>query len=283
MGEDEVSEQNIVLYHGNCFDGFCAAWVARQALPADTLFIPISYGDKVPKCIDFNSRVYILDFSFPKDVLLDIAGRTKFLWVLDHHKTAQANCEGLLFCTFDMERSGAGLTWDYFNGGKERPRLVNYMEDRDLWRFNLARSKEVFAYVASFPMDFGEWDYLAQQLEISKGRTEAFNEGGAILRAHNQEVATVCKDAWMKEVGGYNVPVVNCPYHLGSDVGHRLLELYPEAPFAAYFLLKGNGDTQWGLRGRSSDDFDVSIVAATMGGGGHKKASGFIENRRTRC
>jgi hypothetical protein len=36
---------------------------------------------------------------------------------------------------FDMNRSGAGLAWDYFQPMTSRLRFIDYLEDRDLWRF----------------------------------------------------------------------------------------------------------------------------------------------------
>jgi len=268
-----------VIYHKNCYDGFCAAWIAKKALPADTIFIPANYGDTVPD-IAPGSEIYILDFSYPKPVLQSLHFESKKLVVLDHHKTAQANLEGLDYCIFDMDRSGAGMTWDYFFPNEPRPRLVNYVEDRDLWRFKLGGTREVFEWVASFPMDFDKWDELSA--ELTKDDWYVLMEGGAILRYVNQKIEIACKEAMMVEIAGYTVPVVNVPYSMGSDCCERLLELYPEAPFSAYYLMRGDGEQQWGLRGRSSDDFDVSEIAKQFGGGGHKKASGFVKGRTTR-
>ena len=262
-----------VLYHKNCFDGFCSAWVAKQALE-DAIYIPIAYGEPVPEMED-GSTIYLLDFSFSRQILQQLNFSSKKLVVLDHHKTAQEACDGLDFCIFDMDRSGATLTWDYFFPGKLRPTIVAYTEDRDLWRFALPSSKEIFEYVASFPFDFAEWNTLAENLDTDVGFEQAVLEGKAILRYVNQKVEMACKDAFIGTLDGHDVPIVNVPYTMGSDCGHRLLELYPNAPFAAYYFVRGDGQQQWGLRGRDSNDFDVSTVAKKMGGGGHKKASGF--------
>src|SRR3990167_9339886 len=99
----------IVIYHSNCFDGFGAAWVLRGVYP-DATFIPATYGDAPPDVT--GQDVVIVDFSYPRDVLLAMRQSSRSLVVADHHKTAQANCEGLDFCHFDMNRSGAGLAWD---------------------------------------------------------------------------------------------------------------------------------------------------------------------------
>lgn len=50
----------LVLYHANCWDGFCAAWIARKAL-GECNFVPVQYGQDPPEV--GNREVYILDFS----------------------------------------------------------------------------------------------------------------------------------------------------------------------------------------------------------------------------
>lgn len=75
--------------------------------------------------------------------------------VLDHHKTALEMMSGdawdnkdNVFKVLDMERSGATIAYDYFkeklggNAELERMRrMFEYIEDGDLWRWNLPNSK----------------------------------------------------------------------------------------------------------------------------------------------
>ena len=262
---------NVIFYHKNCYDGHAAAWVASHALP-NNISLPVAYGDPVPSVLA-DSEIYILDFSFPKDVLIEMSTKVQKLVVLDHHKTAQANLEGLDFCQFDMNRSGAGMTWDYFHPNQPRPDLINFVEDRDLWRFKLPKTKEIHAYISSFPMDFRTWDQL--NTDIIYHYADCVYAGENILRYHAQKVIEMAEAASIQEVGGYRVPVVNCPYQFASDILHLLTNRYPDAAFAAGWSEQANGVRRYSLRGRSTDDFDVSMVAKQFGGGGHKKAAGF--------
>lgn len=161
----------LVIYHGNCFDGFTAAWIARKFLPNpdDIVFHSGVYGCEPPwKEIERADRVFILDFSYPRDVMIRIASlmrdktsRPDGFLVLDHHISAQKDCEGLDFCRFDMEQSGAGLAWQYFSSGKQEsviPNWIEMVEDRDLWRFNYGGTKAFHAYMASYEMTFENWD-----------------------------------------------------------------------------------------------------------------------------
>ena len=36
--------KNLVLYHKNCFDGFCAGYAAREFLGDEAEYYPIQYG-----------------------------------------------------------------------------------------------------------------------------------------------------------------------------------------------------------------------------------------------
>lgn len=110
--------KNIVLYHGNCFDGIASAWAAWKKFGDNAKYVPVTYpNDKLPVLLldtDIEA-VYIVDFSFKRDLLLALKERVNKLVVLDHHKTAEADLKRLDFCIFDMEKSGARLTWEYFH------------------------------------------------------------------------------------------------------------------------------------------------------------------------
>ena len=262
-----------VLYHGNCYDGFGAAWAAHEKYGDAAIYLPVSYGHEPPEMPEA-AEVLIVDFSYPREILLSLRERHGGrLRVLDHHKTAEADLRGLDFCVFDMERSGAGITWDELHRDALRPELIDYVEDRDLWRFSLEKSREVSAWLASYPFDFKVWDELVEYLGSYFG--VAVSEGEACLRLKQQYVESMCHHPATVEIGGYSVPAVNATVCF-SEAGERLCELFPDAPFAAYWMDRSDGKRQWGLRSRGG--FDVSVVAKQYGGGGHAAAAGFVSD-----
>jgi uncharacterized protein len=271
------AKKALVLYHGNCPDGFGSAWAAWLALGNDAEYRPVQYGEAPP---DVSGRtLYILDFSYPRAALLAMKESAASLLVLDHHKTAQADLAGLDFCEFDMERSGATMAWDHFckdNSGLWfidqniiTRRFVEYLTDRDLWRFRLDRSREVSVAVWSYPRTFETWTKLAQRIDELK------DEGVAILRYQQALVQQICENAEVMKIGGHNVPVVNATVCF-SEVGEALCIRNPGYPFAVYYFDRP-GVRQWGARSRGG--FDVSEVAKSLGGGGHKAAAGWTEKR----
>lgn len=283
----------LCIYHGNCADGFGAAWVVRKFFKGEVDFHPGVYQDPPP---DVSGRdVIIVDFSYKRPVLEAMiesgsAKQAMTILILDHHKSAAEDLSGIanpragyfpyhwrskwegemewpVRALFDMERSGAGLAWDYFFPKHPRPRLIDHIEDRDLWRFKLPKTREIQATVFSHPYDFQAWDDLfAAEVE------SLATEGIAIERKHYKDVAElvkVCKRRLV--IGGRTVWAASLPHTLKSDAGHLMAE--DGEPFAACYWDTPEGRV-FSLRSREGGA-DVSEIAKQYGGGGHKNAAGF--------
>lgn len=267
----------MVIYHGGgCFDGFCAAWVMAKAFPAAE-FVAAKYGEPPPHHSRLSGKaVYIVDFSYKRDVLADMAQVCNRITVLDHHKTAQAELSGLtlsgLSVTFDMGKSGGRLAWEYVRDAADSqfracpvPWLVEYTEDRDLWRWALPNSRAINAALRTYPMEFAEWDRLALIDPAS-----LVPEGEAVLRAERVVVEQHVRNAREIELAGHKIKAVNATT-LFSEIAGELAE---SAPFGACYFDRGDGKRQWSLRSRDGG-VDVSEVAKQFGGGGHRNAAGF--------
>jgi len=306
----------LVIYHANCADGFTAAWAVRQAMECD--FHPGVHGEPPPAVT--GRDVILVDFSYPRSQLVDMAQVARSILVLDHHKTAEAELRAgevkvgtvgeiglksakiaridqhesfnwdwrrvqgfaerdrsysdrphaVIYALFDMDRSGAGIAWDFFHPGAPRPELIDHVEDRDLWRFALPGTREIQAAVFSYPYEFDVWDLLMfTPMETLRA------QGVAIERKHHKDVAELVKVAKRQMViGHYDVPVASLPYTLASDAGHLMAK---GQPFAACYYDKDGGRV---FSLRSTDQgVDVSEVAKLYGGGGHARAAGFTVPR----
>lgn len=266
----------LVIYHGGCFDGFTAAWVARKALGECDLH-PATWTDTALTPPNVEGReVYCLDFSYPREVMIKMNEQANRFVVLDHHKTAEADCEGLDFCTFDMERAGCGMTWDFFFPKEERPHWLNLIEDRDLWKFKFGKETKRFqAYIASVPMVMEQWDavhFTCADL-VDDDMQDLLDQGESILRYIDQYCKEIGDNARTVKWGDYKAVITNCPYLNCSEVGHHLLERFPKARFSCTYYQNDEGIWVYSLRCR--DDFDVSGIARAFGGGGHAQSAGF--------
>jgi len=235
----------------------------------DAEFIAANYGDfnSIPDVTDKN--VFILDFSFPRQILLKMKEVATSLIVIDHHKTAAEDLFGLDFCIFDLEHSGAALTYKYFFP-EQSHWLVDYVEDRDLWKFELPKASEVGAAIASYPHTFEAWDALWNERALE----ELAQEGSAILRYQRQIIAKALASAQEVTIRGHKVLISNSSV-LQSEIANILST---ERSFGVVWSQQSDGRYRYSLRSKPGSEFDVSEVAKLYGGGGHKHAAGFTAN-----
>ena len=277
LGDEAVNKT--VLYHADCVDGFTAAWVARKALVEKGCVahcIPVRYGENPPINIVYKDDIYIVDFSYKRGVLLKmrerIAGGCKVI-VIDHHKTAQAELEGLEDCTFDMDHCGCVLTWNHFYPTIPNPILLDYVQDWDLYKLELADSAALREYVSVYNFDFKTWDELADHFSDSSVRafSHMVHAGTAIQKWISKSVAYHLER--QKEIsftGGTFPTCFVSDKRLATTIAHALAE---QSGTAGACIIPQKGKVEVSLR--SVGDFDVSAVAEQNGGGGHKNAAGF--------
>lgn len=257
----------LVLYHANCSDGFCAAWICHRFHP-DAEFIPVQYDQPAPDVTGRN--VLILDFSYPRQQLLAMKAAAASLHVLDHHKTAEQELAGLDFCVFDQTKSGGRLMWEWFWFLRHQPSpwLVDYTEDRDLWKWQLPNSRELNAYLRTRPQTFDEWERLS---EVTESEMANFvDAGAAILSDQANTVAAHVRNAYEIELDGHRVLCVNATTLISEIAG----ELAKGRPFGVAWQERAPGERIYSLRSRDGG-VDVSEIAKAHGGGGHRNAAGF--------
>ncbi len=307
---------DLIIYHNNCPDGFCAALIGKKRYPEAQLH-PMNHGQE-------NALANLLPLVTGKDILMvDFSLRTraeniavfeaaKSFRIFDHHKTAEAELEGLDFAAFDMKRSGAGLTWDELFGKYDdqvyksdkdirigpnrsytgmpepnRPWYVDFVEDRDLWTWALPRTKEINAFIMTLPFTETAW----RALETMTADQAANLGTGALAHVdhyvreivNHRQMGAIESDILGISVSGkheriklkYSVAVVNAPYLNCSEVGNVLATDY--AHIGLSWFERGDGVIQFSLR--SNDDIDVSAIAKKYNGGGHRNAAGFQLSR----
>jgi oligoribonuclease NrnB/cAMP/cGMP phosphodiesterase (DHH superfamily) len=273
--EPEDPPSNVtVITHGRCTDGFCAAWVAQKVFP-DANIIFAQFGESPP---DTKGReTYILDFSYKRKILQSMYEQSKTLTVLDHHITAEADLAGLPYCYFNMNKSGSGMTWCYFNNCRQSDRsfdgsmpwLVQYVQDRDLGKHELADTRCVNAVISSYPFDFETWDELSH-----RKLSDVKKEGCSILRFQEQMASDMVRYAREVELDGYRVLAVNSSV-MNSDVGCMLAD---NRPFGVVWFQREDGKYSYSLRSNKKG-VDVSKIALHHGGGGHAQSAGFLAER----
>lgn len=211
--------------------------------------------------------MYVLDFAYPREWMLEMDKVAYRLKVLDHHISAATDLKGLSFAHIDTSRSGASLTWDMLVGGP-RPLLVDFVESVDLWKERFVWAPQALERLALEPRTFGVWDELAQW---DLRQWEAFAEEGRPLyseRARSREWYFDARHAvTLRGVSG----LASCaPADFSSDLGHLLAK--DSGTFGMTYQLQ-DGILRVSLR--SIAPFSVEALARHYGGGGHPQAAGF--------
>lgn len=255
----------LIIYHANCWDGFCAAWVTSRALKGEAELYAAHYGTTPPEVK--GRHVWVVDFSYPRETLLCMATSAESIVVLDHHKSAKEALAGLSFCRFEDNKSGGRMAWEFWHGKQVPPWLVDYTEDRDLWRHALPDSQAINAALRSYPLSLELWDRFAEL------PPETFvKEGEAIRRREKQIVDDHVRNAREVEMDGHKILAVNATVMFSEIAG----ELAKAGPFGACWFERQDGKRVWSLRSTEAG-VDVSQIAKAHGGGGHRQSAGFEE------
>ncbi|MCC4618491.1 hypothetical protein LL972_21335 [Xanthomonas campestris pv. asclepiadis] len=300
----------LVIYHSNCADGFTAAWAVHRALDAD--FHPGVYSAPPPNVT--GRDVILVDFSYPRAVMLQLQQVARSILVLDHHKSADEDLPAndltaadqltVLRLSFDMY--GDLITpWRHFQACVLQDQCEGVNKAIVYALFDQQKSGAGIAWDFFHPgvarpalvnhvEDRDLWRFALPGTREIQAAVFSYpykfdvwdvlaytpidslrGQGVAIERKHHKDVKELVQVMKRRMViGDYDVPAASIPYTLTSDAGHLMAQ---GEPFAACYW-----DTPTGrvFSLRSSDDgLDVSQVARLYGGGGHAKASGFTVPR----
>jgi len=264
---------NYCVYHGNCSDGAGAAFAVQKYVP-NLLCSPAHYDDKELPNFAPQSTIYIVDFCYTEDKLLKLLNDGHNLIVIDHHAGNKHFWENIfherLEVYYDDAHSGAVLSYLYFNRGTDSkecvPPILQYIQDRDLWKFELPHSREITEAIYSFPQTPDGIAYA-----ISEGTENLALIGEDLLRVKRKQVLAAVRESHYLSISGYRVISCNVPEFLASDVCAELNKSNPDIACAWY--IRGD-NIKYSLRS-AKGGLDVAEIAKKHGGGGHPHAAGF--------
>ena len=245
-----------------------------------------------------NITIYFIDVLPTRDIPA-LCAIAKQVVIMDHHKTNQEYISILpaianLSVEFDLNRSGAQITWDYFNPGVSRPWFIDYIGDRDLWAWKLPNSRAInsgllnrghldslgcFDRFYRANKDTDPETVMKQMLDCGNA-IESYQKriitqaaANAVLLCFNDPKSGIKTQCWL---GTITPDLVS---DLGAELAERDLPDETKPQFSviySYYIL----NDEYRLSLRSSDknpqSADVSAIAKRMDmrGGGHKHAAG---------
>nr|CAG8521762.1 7268_t:CDS:2 [Entrophospora candida] len=301
-----------IIYHKNCPDGFGAAYSAWKKLGTKATYHAAVHNEPPPSDLS-DKHVGIFDFTYSRSIIKELEKKAKLVVIVDHHLSAKLDFfpassssisdkdEKKSNYHFDMDKSGARLAWEFFWPDKPVPSMIKYIEDKDLFRFLLPKSREFSTYWEVIPLEFEEYNKFVEDESLINNIQEI---GAHILKYRDSKVTYLLKNVSykrkmtlsLKEAGKdnkiipktYSVSVINSSMWQ-SELGNNLMksnfnnndkkekskEKVEECDFSMIWYYDGN-DKQYNISLRSIDEkADVSQIAKHFGGGGHRNASGF--------
>ncbi len=264
-----IKKDIVIIYHAECSDGFGGAWAAWKKFGGRAEYIAMHYHSKLPEGLK-NKEIYMIDFTFPRQVIKKLLKENKRVTSIDHHLTRKEETMMTYEYSYALNNSGSVLAWKYFHPGKPVPKMLRHIEDMDIWKFKLSHTWNIFLYLDLFDRDFKVWDKLAEELDNPRIYKKRVAEGGLLVRFQEKLIErTVDNNAELVEFEGYKTYAVNS-CHFTSQIGSALYKKFP--PIAIIWSQRAGKKI---ISLRSDGTVDVAKLAEKYGGGGHKAASGF--------
>lgn len=287
--------KTVVIYHARCTDGAGAMWAAWKHFQDNATYIPVGKNSKSQSSV--LNKCHAADRVYMCDCMLGIPDMTSLLengveiYLLDHHiSNIKALDEAKLQEKFpetlrdfnDIDRSGAGIAWDYFVGG-DRPSIINYVEDFDLWNWALPEGPSIHTFLSQFNWKtneeildhFNEWEHMnhGQFAALGKPLLDYKNDLMERNLAHiaRAKVYVVIPTEFSRIAMTYDVPILNANQFI-SETGNIMAQ---GEPFAMIWQVMRDGCVRVSLRSDDNGE-DVSVIGTNLGvkGGGHEHAAG---------
>lgn len=269
----------LCVYHIADHDGKGSAAIVKNLYPETELF-GLNHDMEIPYDeIRRHDKIVVCDISLPLDFMFELSATKDFTWI-DHHasvindynaaieKGGQQPIKGL-------RRVGTAaicLTWEYFHPGQDIPAGVVLLGLNDI--FDL-RNPDVrpFEYgFQSLGVNRPDDKIWTQMFNRTLDIPEVINKGRAILSwIKIRNIRLSHSMTFASEYMGLKCLCSNMPQ--GYSEFYDAVPNHEAYDFLCNFYM--NKNNRWNLSFYTTqENVDVSKIAATFGGGGHKKAAG---------
>ncbi len=262
----------VVIYHAQCRDGFASAFAAWKKFGDNATYIP--QRTQVAVSDEFRDKeIYVLDYGLEEDVQRALQEVNKNVVVIDHHPASEAGVTAFPQNIFDKNHSGAVLSWQYFHPDTPVPELMYFVEDHDLWKFELPDNRAFCSALKGYDFDFKKWDDLLTKLENPDFREKFIDKGRTISEFEDQLVESLLQYKERVLFEGHEVWALNVARTYRSILGHHLAKMNAgtDQPEIGIVYYRNLGAVNISLR--SNGDANVRVLAEKYGGGGHDNAA----------
>lgn len=274
----------ICIYHSKDLDGQSSAAIIKKRFSGVEL-IGYDYGDPIP-VVRPNDPLIVVDVSFPMDTMLKMSEeRGMNLTWIDHHIKSIREYERFMqqrddtFCVTRIEDGIAAceLTWQFLYSNEPMPKAISLLGMYDVGRKGENWDSEVLPFqfgmrgICSSPEEFPD-ELLANDDNATRLINEIIQKGKVILEYIDQtEAFSMKRVAFEAEFLGMKALCLNAS-------SYNFLSFSSQWDTNKHDIAVGfcfNGKQWVGSIYTDKDSIDCNELARQLGGGGHKRASGF--------
>ena len=299
---ETIDHERVHCFYHNDIDGRCAGFQVAKYFEncKRENFHEVNYADPLPLGgIKSGDTVFFVDYCFTEKTIsvIDklICNDVRVIWIDHHEQSCELSKKGSQYVMVkgirSKELSGAALTWLYFNAYKmiefdrinpfvinvgnvqrDMPAYIRYVDDYDRWIFRFKEDTEYFKIgLESRPYDVFDyvWEKLDKDIEKEEYLQRLLLEGETIKRHIDAENAKYLHDyGYETIIDGFKCLAVN--KKTNSWIFGDKINEYPICMVYAF-----NGEQYVYSIFTKDPNIDCSLIAAKMGGGGHRSAAGF--------
>jgi len=284
MLKDGVVKRVAVITHDNCLDGLGSYkafeyFVTDNKLKLGIELFKLNFDkDEEVRAVDsILNNVYdyviIMDYSLPTNLTKKLKSVGTYILNIDHHKFNEDKVKEADETVFDIEHSGAVLTWLYFNPEKDIPKILYYIEDRDIWNWKFGKDTDIYTsglYTVGFEqlyktpteMLFNNVNYLYSIKMYGKGSVMYKDTG----------VDRIVKNILDKDIT-LKIDNVNYPAYNNKEFISEVCNKVANESFTGVAINWFITETDLVLSIRSING-KAGEIAKSLGGGGHPDAAG---------
>lgn len=278
-----------ICVHHNDLDGISAGAIVKARFP-ESYMIEYDYGQPL-ELPQKNVPVIMVDVSLPMHQMRDVGVVADgFTWI-DHHKSAiddfnnnyvtGRETEPLINPILRVGKAGCELTWEYYFSDKPMPQAIwllgRYdvwdMSDKDEWHNRILPfqygMRAICNSVETFPMGL-----LNNEPDTTSRVEEIIEYGKQILSyqamQNQKRVKSFAFPALWKR---FRVIAMN-----GAGNSKMFDAVWDEEKYDLMLTFQFTGKFWKCSIYTTHKDIDCSSIAKSMGGGGHRGASGFQVN-----
>jgi oligoribonuclease NrnB/cAMP/cGMP phosphodiesterase (DHH superfamily) len=288
----------VCTYHNKDLDGYCSAAVIKRKFP-DAKLIGWDYGNPIPwDQIPENEPVVMIDISFPMEDMVKVSERSKkhLTWI-DHHISAYkewkeiidkhpyspdmflnplANIRAINY-VYESGIAACEIAWKYYFPDEKIPEAVLLLGEYDTWRKNDADrwENEILPFQYFMRLKFLNPEIMPLYLmEENTYISECIQDGKLILDYQRAQDTRAMKGSFVCEFQGLRALCLN----IGGASSNTFLSVWDETKHDIMIPFFYTGRHWTCSIYTTKEDIDCSVIAKSLGGGGHRKAAGFILN-----